>query len=191
MNQEDLDALLASEGVESEQPESQKSQSESDDDMDSLQNEILEQAAAEEIIEPDSVAGGGNRGMSGEDLSEWGLNESDMEKAPSGGANKAANVSFNNLASNKSPGQVHDLDFILDIPLRLTVEVGRTNLEIGELLHLGPGSIVELDKLAGEPLDVFANNKLVARGEAVVINEKFGIRLTDVVSQHERIEKLH
>ena len=83
-----------------------------------------------------------------------------------------------------------DLGFLMDIPLRVSVEVGRTKMNIGDLLGLGPGSVVELEKLAGEPLDVFINQRLVARGEAVIINEKFGVRLTDVVSQVERIENL-
>lgn len=82
------------------------------------------------------------------------------------------------------------LDFILDIPLQLTVELGRTKLLVKDVLELNQGSVVELGKLAGEPLDVFVNSKLVARGEAVVINEKFGIRLVDIVSPNERVEKV-
>lgn len=83
-----------------------------------------------------------------------------------------------------------NLDFILDIPLEVTVELGRTKLLINELLKLGQGSVIELSKLAGETLEVLANQKLVARGEAVVINEKFGVRLTEVVTPMERIERL-
>ena len=83
-----------------------------------------------------------------------------------------------------------DLDFILDIPLSLTVELGSNRMLISELLQLGPGSVIELSKLAGEPIDVFINQRLIARGEVVVINEKFGIRLTDIVSPAERINKL-
>jgi flagellar motor switch protein FliN/FliY len=82
------------------------------------------------------------------------------------------------------------LDFILDIPLQLTVELGRTKLLVKDVLELNQGSVVELGKLAGEPLDVFVNSKLVARAEAVVINEKFGIRLVDIVSPNERVEKV-
>jgi flagellar motor switch protein FliN/FliY len=87
-------------------------------------------------------------------------------------------------------GPVQSLDFILDIPLRVTVELGRTRLSIREILELGQGSVVELTKLAGEPLEVLVNEKLVARGEVVVVNEKFGIRLTDIISPVERIEQL-
>jgi len=87
-------------------------------------------------------------------------------------------------------GEVKNLEFLLDIPLQISVEVGRTRLLIKELLELQEGSVVELDKLAGEPLDVYVNSRLIARGEAVLVNEKFGIRLTDVVSPAERIENL-
>ena len=83
-----------------------------------------------------------------------------------------------------------DLDFILDIPLELSVELGKTKMIVNDLLQLGHGSIVELNKLAGEPLEVFINNKLVARGEVVVVNEKFGIRLTDIISPLERVRSL-
>lgn len=83
-----------------------------------------------------------------------------------------------------------NMEFILDIPLEVTIELGRTKLLIHELLKLGQGSVIELSKLAGETLEVLANQKLVARGEAVVINEKYGVRLTEVVSPMERIERL-
>jgi flagellar motor switch protein FliN/FliY len=85
---------------------------------------------------------------------------------------------------------VKNLDFILDIPMQITVQLGSARMYVRELLQLGQGSVVELDKLAGEPMEVLVNNKLVARGEVVVVNEKFGIRLTDVVSAAERVEKL-
>lgn len=83
-----------------------------------------------------------------------------------------------------------NLSFILDIPLQLTVELGRTKILVKDVLQLNQGAVVELTKLAGEPLDVFVNSKLVARGEAVVVNEKFGIRLVDIVSPNERVEKV-
>jgi len=83
-----------------------------------------------------------------------------------------------------------NIDFILDIPLQLSVEIGRVRMIINDLLQLGQGSVVELEKLAGEPFDVLVNNKLIARGEVVVVNEKFGIRLTDIISPTERIEQL-
>ena len=83
-----------------------------------------------------------------------------------------------------------NLGLILDIPLKVTVELGRTKMVVSELLNLGQGSVVELAKLAGEPMEVLVNNKLVARGEAVVVNEKFGVRLTDIISPTERVEQL-
>ena len=83
-----------------------------------------------------------------------------------------------------------DLEFILDIPLELSVELGRKKMLVNDLLQLGQGSIVELNKLAGEPLEIFINNKLVARGEVVVVNEKFGVRLTDIITPLERIRSL-
>jgi flagellar motor switch protein FliN len=83
-----------------------------------------------------------------------------------------------------------NLNRILDIPLVLSAQLGNTRMLIKDLLQLGPGSIVELDKLAGEPLEVLVNERLVARGEVVMVNEKFGIRLTDVISPTERVNKL-
>ncbi len=83
-----------------------------------------------------------------------------------------------------------DLEFILDIPLDITVELGRTSMRIKDLLQLGQGAVVELTKLAGEPMEIFVNGKLFARGEVVVVNEKFGVRLTDIVSPQERIQNL-
>ncbi len=95
-----------------------------------------------------------------------------------------------NKPATKNKSEVKNLEFLLDIPLQLSVEVGRTRILIKELLEMQEGSVLELDKLAGEPLDVYVNSRLVARGEAVLVNEKFGIRLTDVVSPAERIETL-
>ncbi|CBL45053.1 Flagellar motor switch FliN [gamma proteobacterium HdN1] len=83
-----------------------------------------------------------------------------------------------------------NLDVILDIPVTLSMEVGSTNISIRNLLQLNQGSVIELDRLAGEPLDVMVNGTLIAHGEVVVVNEKFGIRLTDVISPQERIKKL-
>ena len=86
--------------------------------------------------------------------------------------------------------EAQDLDFILDIPLELSVELGRRKMLINDLLQLSQGSIVELDKLAGEPLEIYINRKLVARGEVVVVNEKFGVRLTDIITPMERVRSL-
>jgi flagellar motor switch protein FliN/FliY len=83
-----------------------------------------------------------------------------------------------------------NLDFILDIPMEVSVELGRSKMLISDLLQLGQGSVIELTKLAGEPLEVLVNQKLIARGEVVVVNEKFGIRLTDIISPTERVKRL-
>jgi flagellar motor switch protein FliN/FliY len=84
-----------------------------------------------------------------------------------------------------------DVDRLLDVPVQLTAELGRTRITIKNLLQLSPGSVVELDGLAGEPMDLFINGYLIAQGEVVVVNEKFGIRLTDIVMPAERIQKLN
>ncbi len=83
-----------------------------------------------------------------------------------------------------------ELDFILDIPLELSVELGKAKLLVNDLLQLGQGSVIELNKLAGEPLEVYINRKLIARGEVVVVNEKFGVRLTDVITPIDRVKSL-
>ena len=83
-----------------------------------------------------------------------------------------------------------DIEFLLDIPVDITVELGMKKMLIKDLLQLGHGSVVELNKLAGEPMDIYANNRLIARGEAVVVNEKFAVRLTDVISPTDRLSQL-
>lgn len=101
--------------------------------------------------------------------------------APAAGASDSA----------PKPGQpVQSLDFILDIPLKLSAELGRTRMSVRDILALTQGSVVELSKFAGEPLEILVNDKLIARGEVVVVNEKFGVRLTDIISPVERIEQL-
>jgi flagellar motor switch protein FliN/FliY len=100
-------------------------------------------------------------------------------------------ANFEELKGEKKESQTkNDIDFLLDIPLEITVELGRTKMLIKDLLQLGQGSVVELEKMAGEPMEILVNNKLVARGEVVVVNEKFGVRLTDIISPTERIRQL-
>ena len=99
-------------------------------------------------------------------------------------------LEFDALSEGSGEGTDVSLDMILDVPVTLAMEVGRTRISIRNLLQLNQGSVVELDRAAGEPLDVFVNGTLVAHGEVVVINEKFGIRLTDVISPSERVRKL-
>ena len=88
------------------------------------------------------------------------------------------------------PSGERRMDLLLDVPLDLSVELGRARMTIQDLLGLGPGSVIELDKVAGEALDILVNDRLVARGEAVVVNDKFGVRITDIVSQSERVARL-
>ena len=99
-------------------------------------------------------------------------------------------MQFGELQNTGQSQGALDLDFILEIPLKVSAELGRSRMLVGDLLALGTGSIIELDKAAGEPVDIFVNNRLIARGEVVVANEKFGIRLTDVVSHSERVNNL-
>ncbi len=91
---------------------------------------------------------------------------------------------------NATQSEGRTLEFLLDVTLQITVEVGRSRMTIQDILQLGQGSVVELEKLAGEPLDIFLNGKQVARGEAVIVNEKFGVRLTDIISPEDRVESL-
>jgi flagellar motor switch protein FliN/FliY len=104
---------------------------------------------------------------------------------------KPANI-FNKLQPTGAGGESSgDLDLILDIPVTLTVELGRTKIPIKHILQLAQGSVIELDALAGEPMDVLVNGCLIAQGEVVVVNEKFGIRLTDIVTPSERMRRLN
>jgi len=98
---------------------------------------------------------------------------------------------FNPLTGDGAANANHGLDLILDIPVSLTVELGRTKISIRNLLQLAHGSVVELDGLAGEPMDVLINGTLIAQGEVVVVNDKFGIRLTDIITPQERMRKLN
>jgi flagellar motor switch protein FliN/FliY len=97
---------------------------------------------------------------------------------------------FEQFSAGGSKGAHNDIDMILDIPVQLTVELGRTKIAIKNLLQLAQGSVVELDGLAGEPMDVLVNGCLIAQGEVVVVNDKFGIRLTDIITPSERLRKL-
>ncbi len=122
------------------------------------------------------------------------------EARPAGGSASApavqtaveqvAPVSFANLAGGAQMAAGNDINMILDIPVQLTVELGRTRIPIKHILQLAQGSVVELETLAGEPMDVLVNGYLIAQGEVVVVNDKFGIRLTDIVTPSERMRRL-
>ncbi|WP_232735017.1 flagellar motor switch protein FliN [Achromobacter ruhlandii] len=105
-------------------------------------------------------------------------------------AQSAAQSVFKPLAGSAA-GNGTDIDLIMDVPVQLTVELGRTRLTIKNLLQLGQGSVVELDGLAGEPMDIFVNGYLIAQGEVVVVEDKYGIRLTDIITPSERINRLN
>lgn len=107
-------------------------------------------------------------------------------------SNTFANASFEDLVPEQTVNtEEHpNMDVIMEIPVVISMEVGKTNISIRNLLKLSQGSVVELDRYAGDPLDVFVNGTLIAHGEVVVVNEKFGIRLTDVISAAERIKKI-
>ena len=176
-----------------------------DKDQDALAAEWAAALEAEENASDDPLlqAASSMGGMSSDEAlaAEWAASLAEeeqktvkQEKEKAAFASTAQNASFVDLtAESKAPRQDEnrkDLDFILDIPLDISAELGRSRLLINELLQLGQGSVVELNKLAGEPLEVYVNGKIIARGEAVVINEKFGIRLTDIISPIERVKQL-
>lgn len=117
-------------------------------------------------------------------------NLADQLSADAGAASAGDSGSGNQNAPQLDEKKDRNLQLILDIPLRVTVELGRTKMAVNELLNLGQGSVIELNKLAGEAMEVFVNDKMIARGEAVVVNEKFGVRLTDIISPKERVEQL-
>jgi len=126
-----------------------------------------------------------------EDLSMW--DEALDEQAAAKGSEQAETVELEELTDDDvaiTGEEKRRLDSILDIPVTISMEVGRSNISIRNLLQLNQGSVVELDRVAGEALDVLVNGTLIAHGEVVVVNDKFGIRLTDVISQVERIKKL-
>ena len=128
-----------------------------------------------------------------EDLSMWDEALDEQAEASAAGINAPETVELEELTEDDAPitgEEKRKLDAILDIPVTISMEVGRTDISIRNLLQLNQGSVVELDRVAGEALDVLVNGTLIAHGEVVVVNDKFGIRLTDVISQTERIKKL-
>lgn len=147
-----------------------------------------------EALAAEVAAGGDEAGLA----DEWAAAMEEAGELPE--AETAANVKnmpLDELHDDSKPSQREgkdysgpELDVILDIPVRISMEVGATQIPIRNLLQLNQGSVVELDRLAGEPLDVMVNGTLIAHGEVVMVNDKFGIRLTDVVSQSERIQRL-
>lgn len=115
----------------------------------------------------------------------------DKAASPAPAAQPSAAQIFQNLSPDSVQPAANNLDLILDIPVQLNVELGRTKIAIRNLLQLAQGSVVELDGLAGQPMDVLVNGCLIAQGEVVVVNDKFGIRLTDIISPAERLRRLN
>ena len=160
------------------------------------QNEIdalMKDASVAGSVVPDAVAEAAQVPQQAKDEEfSWDDVKEELEqgKAPAP-KTEVSEVQFGEIKKSDKPDKSSfDLDFILDIPLTLTVELGRNKMLISELLQLGQGSVLELTKLAGEPMDIFINQRLIARGEVVVVNEKFGVRLTDIVSPAERVNRL-
>ena len=185
ISQDDIDSLLSGGqdgGEEASQAQETDVSSTSDDDID------WGDAFAEAAAGGDPAAA---KAMS-EGVVDEVLNASSDDTTPgSSNENNATTATFNNFSQATSDtGQSANLDFILEIPLEISVELGRSKMQIKELLQLGQGSVVELDKMAGEPADIYVNQKLLAKGEIVVMNEKFGVKLTEIISPADRVKSL-
>jgi len=145
------------------------------DEMDNLENQVTEDDG--QINDDDWAAAMAEQTVTDSALAHEAAQPADI--FPSFGGNAG------------SSGMMNELDMILDIPVQLAVELGRTKITIKNLLQLAHGSVVELDAMAGEPMDVLVNGTLIAQGEVVVVNDKFGIRLTDIITPSERMRKLN
>jgi flagellar motor switch protein FliN len=132
----------------------------------------------------------------GDGMADWAEALTEQKSSPSGGAEMASGGVLSGetprpfSSTSDSDVPMNDINRVLDIPVQLSVELGRTKVPIKHILQLGQGSVVELDALAGEPMDVLVNGYLIAQGEVVVVNDKFGIRLTDVVTPSERLRRV-
>jgi len=149
---------------------------------DEAKDQITADDWAAALAEQDTTESGG--------ADDWAAALAEQASVPAGPAVQPAQMPVFDSASMPTGQAANNLDMILDIPVSLTVELGRTKIAIRNLLQLAQGSVVELDGLAGEPMDVLVNGCLIAQGEVVVVNDKFGIRLTDIITPAERIRKL-
>ncbi len=140
----------------------------------------------------DTVADENSTDESPESIEKVDSDETRLEEQEAEQPNQADPAPVNKLSDDSSPniGKEMNLDMILELPVTISMEIGRTKISIRNLLQLSQGSVIELDRLAGEAMDVLVNDTLIAHGEVVVVNDKFGIRLTDVISADERIKKL-
>ena len=177
VSQDELDKLLEGGDSGSEGPKSDETQDAGSDDID--WSDAFKEAAE------------GGDAAAQKAVSE-GLPEDAQAAQEADAGESAPAAQFDELKSNGEvePGTRPELDFLLEIPLEIQVELGRSTMKIKELLQLGQGSIVELNKMAGEPADIYVNRKLMAKGEVVVVNEKFGIKLTEIISPQERVRSL-
>ncbi len=197
----DIDALLGDDegagGAEDGTNEGGGEEASGGDEDDPWAAAMAEQLTEDPVDEPpegfeDLAAGGDDQGGDDDPLgggdTDFGM--SDLMGGQGGDAQPAAMPNLDNEAPSGDGNAAVNLDMIMDIPVTIAMEIGRTQINIRNLLQLNQGSVVELDRFAGEPLDVMVNGTLIAHGEVVVVNEKFGIRLTDVISAQERIKKL-
>lgn len=197
LSQEELDKLLE-EGIDEQGDEgSLETQNESEEQQDvNHEGEVGdskdgEESGAEDISWDDAFK---EAAQAGDEAVKKALDEGQLESegAKETDSKKDVAPDFSDFGQETSKKGVEhpDLDFILDIPLDVSVELGRTKLRIKDLLQLGQGSVVELNKLAGEPAEIYVNHKLMAKGEIVVVNEKFGVRLTEIISPSDRVKSL-
>ncbi len=150
---------------------------------------MAEDKTAEESVTDDWGAAMAEQAEADTAADDWGAAMAEQTQAEA--AAPASNAIFKEFTGSSSTETHNDIDFILDIPVQLTVELGRTKIAIKNLLQLAQGSVVELAGMAGEPMDILINGCLIAQGEVVVVNDKFGIRVTDIISPAERIRKLN
>jgi flagellar motor switch protein FliN/FliY len=161
----------------------------------SFLDELLDEHAAAALCrgggmeQPQAQAAGSSAAPSAADF-QPGLQQQDIFAAPAGGGIGVQPVQFAPLTQAEQPGMTGNIGLLMDVSMQLTVELGRTKMLIKDILGMGEGTIVELDKLAGEPVDLLVNGKLIAKGEVVVIDENFGVRVTDIISPMERISSL-
>lgn len=140
---------------------------------------FLESPEGKKMAQDNDEAGG---------VDDWAAAMAEQDVTPEEGTSQ---VNFANLGASGSPhADSKNLDFLLDIPLEVKVELGRSTVVINKLLQLNQGSIVELEKAAGEPVEIFVNDKLLGKGEVVVVNERFGVRITEIISQADRIKNM-
>lgn len=160
-------------------------------ELDNLMNEMaVPTEKAADATGADAKDAAADENLSWDDVQEELAATSGAPASAAAVKTEVSEARFKELKNVEHGNTSMDLDFILDIPLTMTVELGRSRLLISEMLQLGQGSVIELMKLAGEPMEIFVNQKLIARGEVVVVNEKFGVRLTDIISPSERVNRL-